>query len=270
VIPGVAWLFCPADRPDRYAKAARAADVVILDLEDAVAPANRERARAALAKTVLDPDRTVVRINPIGTEDHELDLAALVALPYRHIMLAKAESADGLDLLGGYHVVALCETPRGVLRAGEIAGSPHVVALMWGAEDLVAGLGGSSSRHRDGRYRDVARHARSSVLLAAAAAGVAALDSVYLDIADLDGLADEAEDAAASGFAAKACIHPSQVEVVRRAFAPEPEQVDWARRVLGAAEQQPGVFTFKGGMVDQPVLRHARRILNRAEGDEQG
>jgi citrate lyase subunit beta / citryl-CoA lyase len=265
VIPGVAWLFCPADRPDRFAKAAAAADVVILDLEDAVSPPARVRARQALAETVLDPARTVVRINPAGTADHELDMAALTELPYEHIMLAKAESGDGLDALGEYRVVALCETPLGILRAAEIAGSPNVDALMWGAEDLIAGLGGSSSRQADGGYRDVARYARSTVLLAAAATGVGALDSVYLNIDDLAGLADEAADAVASGFAAKACIHPRQVEVVRRAFRPTTSEVTHAEKILAAADSEPGVFVFEGRMVDEPVLRHARQVLERAE-----
>ena len=263
MIPGAAWLFCPADRPDRFAKAAAAADVVILDLEDAVSPAARPGARQALADTRLDPARTVVRINPVGTDDHELDVAALAELPYEHVLLAKAEGSDGLNALARYRLVALCETPLGVLRAGEIAGSQRVNGLMWGAEDLIAGLGGSSSRHPDGRYRDVARYARSTVLLAAAAAGIGALDSVYLDIVDTDGLRFEAEDAVASGFAAKACIHPTQVDVVRAAFRPKPEVVEWARRVLDAARGQPGVFAFEGRMVDEPVLGHARQILSR-------
>ena len=146
MIPGVGWLFCPADRPDRFAKAATAGDVVILDLEDAVSPSARPDARVALAHTPLDPARTVVRINPVGTNDHELDVAALADLPYQYVMLAKAESRDGLDRLGRYRVVALCETPLGVLHASEIAAAPQVDALMWGAEDLIAGLGGSSSR----------------------------------------------------------------------------------------------------------------------------
>lgn len=263
MIAGAAWLFCPADRPDRYAKAAAAADVVILDLEDAVSPAARPAARQALAQTLLDPARTVVRINPIGTTDHELDLAALAELPYEHVLLAKAESGVGMDVLARYRVVALCETPAGILRAGEIAAAPQVDALMWGAEDLIAGLGGSSSRHPDGHYRDVARHARATVLLAAAAAGVAALDSVYLDFADLPGLAAEAEDAVASGFAGKACIHPTQVEVVRRAFRPGAHEAEWARQVLAAAQGERGVFSFQGRMVDEPVLRHARHIIAR-------
>ena len=132
---------------------------------------------------------------------------------------------------------------------------------MWGAEDLIAALGGSSSRALDGRYRDVARYARARVLVAAAAAGKHAYDAVHLDIADLAGLRDEAVDAAASGFIGTACIHPSQVETVREAYRPSPEAVAWAERVLAAATTSAGVFAFEGRMVDEPVLRQARRIV---------
>ncbi len=261
---GVAWLFCPANRPERFAKAAAAADVVILDLEDGVAPPDRPAARDALRRAPLDPERTVVRVNPAGTDDHAADLETLTHTRYRRVMLAKTESADQVANLVPLEVVALCETPRAVLNAATIADFPGVVALMWGAEDLLAGLGGRSSRMDDGRYRDVARHARSSVLLAAGAARKPAIDSVFLAIKDLDGLAAEAGDAVQVGFAAKACIHPAQVPVVQRAFTATPQELHWAERVLAAAAQARGVFRFEGTMVDQPVLRQAEAILKRA------
>jgi citrate lyase subunit beta/citryl-CoA lyase len=261
-LPGPALLFCPADRPERFAKAAAAADGVILDLEDGVAAADRDRARAALRETRLDPDTTIVRINPVGTDDHERDLAALAETDYTLVMLAKTESVDQVAALAPRRVIGLCETPRGVLVAPAIAECPTTVAVMWGAEDLVAALGGRASRFADGTYRAVATHARSSVLLAAGAAGKPAVDSVYLDIADLDGLAAEAADAAATGFALKACIHPTQVGPVRTAFRPTDAEADWARRVLAAAaESATGVFSFEGHMVDAPVLRHAEHVL---------
>jgi citrate lyase subunit beta/citryl-CoA lyase len=261
---GPALLFCPADRPERYSKAAERADAVILDLEDAVAPAERAEARAALLENPLNPARTIVRINPVQTEDFALDLAALRASEYRLVMLAKAESAGQLERLSGFGVIALCETAAGVVSAAAIAAQPNVVALMWGAEDLVASLGGTSSRFSDGRYRDVAVHARSSVLLAAGAAGKAAIDTVHLDIADLGGLESEARDAAAVGFVATACIHPSQVAVVRAAYAPTADEVDAARELLAVAAGERGVFRFNGSMVDGPVLRHAEAVLRRA------
>ncbi|WP_432826296.1 HpcH/HpaI aldolase/citrate lyase family protein [Dactylosporangium sp. CA-092794] len=261
---GVAWLFCPANKPGRFAKAADRADVVILDLEDAVGPGDRPAARRALAEQRLDPDRTVVRINPAGSPDHDLDLAALNETSYTTVMLAKTESAADARALAPLRVVALCETPAGVRNAGAIAATGNVEALMWGAEDLIAALGGTSSRFPGGRYRDVARHARSSVLLAAGAAGKLAIDAVYLDIPDLDGLNDESIDAAASGFGAKACIHPSQVPIVRAAYAPTSEELHWANRVLAASASGGDAFTLDGRMIDEPVLRQARRILARA------
>ncbi|MBC6462582.1 HpcH/HpaI aldolase/citrate lyase family protein [Actinomadura sp. HBU206391] len=260
VLPGPALLFCPADRPDRYAKALAAADTVILDLEDAVAPPERAAARQALLVTPVDPGRVIVRVNAVGTDDHELDLRAVRQTAYRRIMVAKTESAADLDELAEWQIVALCETARGVVRAAEIAAVPSVVALMWGAEDLVASLGGYASRYPDGRYRDIARAARAQVLFAAGAHGRAAIDAVYLDIDDLAGLAAETEDAVASGFACKACIHPGQVETVRVGFAPSPDRVAWARRVLAAGAER-GVVRVDGQMVDAPLLAQAQRVL---------
>ena len=148
-----------------------------------------------------------------------------------------------------------------------LAAEPNVVALMWGAEDLLAALGGTSSRHADGTYREYARYARSRVLVAAGARGKAAYDAVHLDIADEAGLAAEAADAAASGFAGTACIHPSQVAAVRAAYAPGEERLAWARRMLVAAQDAGGgVFSFEGAMVDGPVLAQARRAVQAAGG----
>jgi citrate lyase subunit beta/citryl-CoA lyase len=262
---GPAWLFCPADRPERFAKAAAVADVVILDLEDGVAAADRPGAREALRGNPLDPERTVVRVNPAGTEDQARDVEALADTAYTTVMLAKTESADQVTALAPRQVVALLETPRGVVFSTEIAATEGCAAMMWGAEDLVAAMGGGSSRHPDGTYRDFARHARSTVLLAASAFGRAALDAVYLNIGDLDGLKAEAIDGAAVGFAATVCIHPTQVAVVRDAYRPDTDKVDWARRVLAAARSERGVFAFEGQMVDSPVLRHAEAILRRAD-----
>ena len=262
---GPALLFCPADRPDRFDKAALRADAVILDLEDAVSPANKAAARRALAEHPLDPATTIVRVNPAGTEDFAADLAALATTGYRTVMLAKAEAASDVESIGGgYRVIALCETARGVLAAADIAAHPSVVALMWGSEDLVASIGGTASRDGDGRYRSLAVHARSHVLLAAGANGRAAIDSVYLDLADRDGLAGEVRDAAASGFAAPACIHPGQVATIRSEFAPDATEIAAAVAVLAAAENAPGVFQFEGQMVDEPVLRNARSVVRRS------
>jgi citrate lyase subunit beta/citryl-CoA lyase len=264
---GPAWLFCPADRPERFEKAAAAADVVVLDLEDGVAAKDREDARTALIETPLDPDRTLVRVNPSATADHQLDLEALSRTSYATVMLAKTEDAQQVRDLAPLDVVVLIETPLGALVVSDLARMENAFALMWGAEDLFAVLGGTANRHADGSYRDVAKHVRSQTLLAAKAYGRMALDSVYLDIKDLDGLGKEVDDAVAVGFDAKVAIHPSQVAVIRAGYAPTADQVEWARHVLAAANSERGVFQHKGLMVDAPVLRRAERIVASAPKD---
>lgn len=272
-VMGPALLFCPADRPERFQKAAERSDAVIIDLEDAVAAPDKKRARGAILAQLgssgegpeLDPSRTIIRINPAGTADFEKDLHCLAHTPYRTVMLAKTESAGQLRALDGFHVIALCETAAGIVNAPAIAAAPNVVALMWGAEDLLASLGGTSSRKDDGGYRAVALQARSSVLLAAGAFGKEAVDAVYVNIPDLEGLAEEARDAVASGFSSKACIHPSQVAAVRAAYAPSADEVAAARALLEAARAAgTGVFQFNGRMIDGPILKHAEATLRKA------
>lgn len=262
---GPALLFCPADRPERFAKALERADAVILDLEDAVAPDDKAVARGHLIDADLPPERVIVRVNAPDSEAFRSDLATLSQTDFRSIMVAKTESAASLEVFDErFTLIALCETAAGIEHAGVIADHPRVSALMWGAEDLVASLGGTSSRKRNGRYRDVARFARSRVLLAAGARGKAAIDAVHVDIDDQRGLQREATDAAASGFHATACIHPAQVETIRRAYAPDPATVAWAQEVLHAAKDNGGVFRFRGRMIDEPILRHARTLVSRA------
>lgn len=142
--PGPAWLFCPGDRADRYLKALSAADVVIVDLEDAVAPAQRSPSRASLrrlaAEGIIDTERTVLRVNAAGTDDHGLDLELAAVLDLPRVMLAKSESSATVSSIQ-HEVVLLLETPLGIERAGELAAVPNVGGVMWGADDLVAGLG---------------------------------------------------------------------------------------------------------------------------------
>jgi citrate lyase subunit beta/citryl-CoA lyase len=259
---GPALLFCPADRPDRFAKAAAVASAVILDLEDGVRPEARAAARVAVLDHGLDAARTVVRINAVGSPDHADDVKAVTEAEVRMVMLAKTETRAQVESLAPMSIIALCETPLGVLNAREIAAAENTIAMMWGAEDLVAAIGGRSSRLADGGYADVARHSRSLVLLAASSCGRAAVDSVYLDIADLSGLRAEAVAAATVGFAAKACIHPGQVATVIDAFAPTAADIAWASRVVEAAVHEAGVFALDGQMVDAPVIARARHILD--------
>jgi citrate lyase subunit beta/citryl-CoA lyase len=265
--PGPAWLFCPADRPERFAKAAAAADVVILDLEDGVAAADRNAARHALLSTPLDPARTVVRINAGGTPDHQLDLQTVSRTSYTTVMLPKSESGEQVSALAPLDVIVLIESPLGALNVVDAARAENAIAVMWGSEDLFAALGGTANRRADGSFRDVVQHVRSQSLLAAKAHRRLALDSVYLDIADLDGLRRETDDSVAVGFDAKVAIHPSQLAVIRSAYAPTAEQVAWAGQVLAAASTRRGVFAFDGTMVDAPVLRRAEKILRLAKRD---
>lgn len=258
-------LFCPGDRPDRFAKAATRADIVILDLEDAVSPDGKDRARALVTGALadMDPDRTVVRVNAPRTRWLDADLEALDATSARMIMLPKTAWAQDVVACGRFDVIALCETAAGVLHAEAIAAVPNCVALFWGGEDLMADLGGRSSRRPDGRYHPVVQHARASVLLAAAAARRVAIDAVHIAIDDLEGLAAEATDAAGVGFAAKACIHPSHVEPIRAAFQPGEDEIRRAEAVLRAAREAKGqgVFTFDGHMIDGPLLHHAQTVV---------
>lgn len=259
---GPALLFCPADRPERFEKAFERADAVILDLEDAVAPDAKADARANILAASLDPARVIVRLNAVDTDDFADDLAMVTRSHFRTVMVAKTESAKALDVFDErFSLIALCETAKGISNAREIAAHPQVAAMMWGAEDLVASLGGTSSRRLDGHYRDVARYARSQVLMEAAAHGKAAIDAVHIALDDEEGLRRESEDAAASGFSATACIHPGQVSIIRAAYQPDVETTAWAHDVLAAAEGERGVFRFRGQMIDEPLLRHARAVV---------
>jgi len=266
--PGPAWLFCPGDRPDRFSKAFDRADVVILDLEDAVPPGRKQAARTAVAAARIDAHRCVVRISGAGTAAHEADLAAVRNMPGIRVMLAKTETAaqlDGLgDVLGDVPVIAIIESPVGAHCLPEIAASPVLAGLAWGAEDLVAGLGGTSSRRADDRYRDVVREVRSRTLLAAKAHGLLAIDAIHADIEDVSGLRAECDDAVASGFDATMAVHPLQVPVIRDAYRPSAQALARARRLLEHVSDGQGVATFEGQMVDGPMYAMARRILRRA------
>ncbi|RZL73010.1 MAG: CoA ester lyase, partial [Rhodococcus sp. (in: high G+C Gram-positive bacteria)] len=143
--PGPAWLFCPADRPERYEKAAARADVVILDLEDAVGAADKAGARESVVSTPLDPSRTIVRVNAHGTEDQAADLDALQRTEYTTVMLPKCESAGQITALASLNVVALIESPLGAMTVFDALAADNAIGAMWGAEDLVAAMGGNSS-----------------------------------------------------------------------------------------------------------------------------
>src|SRR5699024_5708130 len=260
-----AWLFVPGDRPDRYMKAAERSDIVILDLEDAANAADKAAARESIIDFPLDPTRTVVRLNDRDSEHFDEDLTRRAQTDYTGVMLPKSEPGENLTVLADYQVTALIETALGAVNVSEIAACPNTCALIWGSEDRIADLGGGSSRTADGDYRDVAQHVRSSTLLAARAHDRYALDSIWADIPNLDGLAAEAEDAVQSGFSGKVSIHPNHVPVVRDAFRPSDEQLRWARAVLDLARTEKGAFAYEGKMIDAPLLKHAELIVARAD-----
>lgn len=279
-------LFCPGDRGDRFEKALREAkaDCVIADLEDAVSPDRKAEARRQVAAALQAVPRSLavraVRVNGWVTGLAKADLDAVLPGRPDMVALAKVESPDQvrecdqyLSRLEERHGIAPgatglilhVETAAGILSAREIASaSPRVVALAFGAEDLAADVG--LRRGPDNREVEVPR---ALVPLAAAAAGVVAIDMITADPRDLERTAREAAEARRLGYVGKMCIHPLQAVAVHEAFRPSPEELDWARRVVAAAEDAGatagGVVMVDGKMVDVPFIRQARRIVSDAE-----
>jgi citrate lyase subunit beta / citryl-CoA lyase len=271
-------LFAPGDSERKAAKAiASDADGVILDLEDSVAPAAKDAARAMVAAMLPVERPVVVRVNPRGTPWYLADLAATVAARPTAILLPKCtgpddmaaldhhiealEAANGLPI-GGIGVLALVtETALSLRTMDYTAAPPRLLALCFGAEDLSADLG-IAPRAPDGYSAPVAA-ARAAMLLSAAQAGVPALDTPWPDPRDEAGLAAEAATAARDGFIGKLCIHPAQIGPVNAAFTPDAGRVAWAHRVIAAFAASPGVgvLALDGAMIDQPHLKLARRIL---------
>ncbi|WP_084743006.1 HpcH/HpaI aldolase/citrate lyase family protein [Amycolatopsis australiensis] len=244
------YLFVPGDRPDRFGKAVAAgADVVILDLEDAVAPADKDTARAEVAAWLAE-NHAMVRINAPGTPWFDAD-AALVAARGVPVLVPKAETPGVLTAFR--EVVALVETARGVESAGELAAAPSVTRLAFGSVDLAAELGVAPEDPEPFAY------ARSRLVIASAAAGLAPpVDGVTTDLRDDERLAADVRYARRMGFGGKLCVHPRQIEPVRAGFAPTEAELAWATKVLTAGASASAV---DGQLVDRPVLARARRIL---------
>lgn len=271
-------LFAPGDSDRKSEKAlASDADGVILDLEDSVAPDRKAIARAMVAALLPAPRPVVVRVNPRGTPWYLADLAAVAGKAPTAILLPKCtgmadllaldhhlevlETASGLPL-GGIGVLALVTETALSLRGMDYAGSPaRLLALCFGAEDFSADLG--ISPRAGGAYTAPVAAARAATILAAAQAGVPAIDTPWPDPKDGAGLIAEATAAATDGFVGKLCIHPAQIGPMNAAFTPAPARVDWARRVVAAFDAAPGagVLTLDGAMIDQPHLKLARRVL---------
>ncbi len=267
-------LFAPADQPRKIAKALDTdADLVILDLEDSVAPGNKVAARDGLAEALTDADltRVCIRVNPSDTQWHADDVEAAAACRPAAIMFPKcagpddlAQLAAALDRAGSdARILALPTETVAATRNMRYAGvTDRLVALCFGAEDLSSDLG-VVPRRADASYTAAIAHARGEMLLAAAEAGVLALDTPWPDPRDPDGLASEAAAAALDGFAGKLCIHPAQLEPVATAFTPDADRLAWARAVRDAFAAQPdaGVLSLDGKMIDKPHLKLAARLL---------
>lgn len=261
-------LFVPATRPERIPKAlASGADVVIVDLEDAVQESLKARARSQLdAFLESNPDaRVLVRINAPGHVGQAADLQ----LCQRHpgvigLLLPKVESAAQVALAAacGKPVWPIIESAQGLLALGDIALAEGVERLSFGGLDLGLDLGLASGSAAAERILDQARFA---ILLHSRSAQLAPpLDSVFPAIADVAGLRRAAQDARDMGFGGLLCIHPSQVAVVHEALMPGAEELAWAQRVMAAGANGDGVFVVDGQMVDAPVIGRAQRLLQRA------
>jgi citrate lyase subunit beta / citryl-CoA lyase len=284
-------LFVPGDSPRKLDKALEAgADALILDLEDSVALSAKEGARETAA-AFLRAARgrsgrplLIVRVNALATGLTDADLDGVMPPGPDGIMLPKTvggpdvshlaaklavrEAENGLPD-GATRILAIAtENARGVFALGTLARASHRLSgIAWGGEDLAADLGAETNRGADGLYTDPYRIARSLTLFAAAAAEVDAIDSVYTDYRDRDGLAAECRDARRDGFSAKMAIHPAQVPVINEAFTPSPEALDHARAVVAAFADNPtaGVVGIAGRMIDRPHLRQAERLIRRAD-----
>jgi citrate lyase subunit beta / citryl-CoA lyase len=263
-LPARSYLFVPATRPERFAKALESgAHAVIVDLEDAVPPADKDRARKALTEWLSPARPVLVRINAAGTPGFEADLALCARPGIAGIVLPKAENADDIERVvrasgGRVPVLPLVETALGLWCARALGEAPGVARLLFGSIDFQLDLG----------VRDDALLAyRAQIVLASRVAGIAApVDGVTTAIDDADTLRRDAERARELGFGGKLCIHPKQVAVVNATFRPTEGEIAWAQRVVAAdAAAQGAAVAVDGKMVDRPVLSQARAILAEAE-----
>lgn len=266
------FLFVPADRPERYARAlATGAGAVIVDLEDAVAPEQKSHAREQLAQGLAalpaaDRQRLLVRVNACGTPWHEGDralMAQLSAQGLAGVVLPKAESAADLSAMAiaidpAGVLVPLIESAAGLAALEAIAGAPQVLRLAFGHLDFQADLGLAC----DAAEAELVP-VRLALVLATRRAGLAApIDGVTPDWRDTQRLEADARRARRGGFGAKLCIHPTQVPIVHAALGPSDDELAWARRVRDAAQAAGGgVVSLDGRMVDAPVVKLAERLL---------
>jgi citrate lyase subunit beta/citryl-CoA lyase len=282
-------LFVPGDSARKLEKAlGSGADALIVDLEDSVAPGAKEEARRVTAgflegaKGSPERPRLYVRVNALDTGLTDLDLDAVMPAGPDGVVMPKTVGGPDVTHLGAKlavreaeyglgdgvtRILAIAtENARGVFALGTLAGASHrLMGVAWGGEDLSADLGAETNRREDGAYADPYRLARSLTLLSAAAAEADAVDSVYTNFRDMEGLAAECREARRDGFVAKMAIHPAQVPIINEAFAPSPEEIAKARTIVEAFRANPdlGVVAIDGQMIDMPHLKRAERLLRR-------
>jgi citrate lyase subunit beta/citryl-CoA lyase len=280
-------LFVPADSEKKLAKSlSSGADILLLDLEDSVAASRKPVARDMVRDFLRSRPagaRAYVRINPLATEFAALDLEAVMPGRPDGIMLPKAAGGDEVRTLdrlldqleeangltrGATQILPIAtETARAMFTLGTYAGSSaRLAGLMWGAEDLAADIGALANRRADASYEPPFALARSLCLFAAAAASVAAVDTVFADFRDSTGFERECLEGARLGFTAKAAIHPDQVATINRVFTPDAKAIEHAQKIVDAFAKAPdaGVVSMDGMMVDRPHYVAAKRVLARA------
>lgn len=282
------WLFAPGDSEKKMSKAAEGpADIVVLDLEDAVAPEEKAKAREMIAEflagNATGRARLWVRVNPLDGPHTLADLVAVMPARPGGIMLPKArgredvvqldhylsafEAANGIEH-GETRVIALVtEVAEAMFTTGSYAGAPRLAAMTWGAEDLADSIGAMSNRDPDGGFDFTYRLARSLCLLGAATAGVAAIETIQTDFRDLEGLRTRAEQVRRQGFRGMLAIHPAQIDVINAAFTPGADEIAAAQEIVDLFAANPGAGTIghKGAMLDRPHLARALQLLALAQ-----
>ena len=274
-------LFVPGDSAKMIAKAeASGADIVILDLEDAVHPDAKPKARQVIVESLIDrrgaPPERYVRLNPLDTAFCQDDIEAVIPAGPDGVVLPKSVGPEDVvrlgDLIARFEpelhkrktkIIVVCtETAASTLSlAAKPWAHPRLAGLMWGGEDLSAAIGATANRDDKGQYTGPFVLARNLCLLAARAAEVTPIDAVYTDFRDSEGLRREANAARRDGFSAKVAIHPAQVEIINTSFTPSHAEVAWAQRVIDAFSTNQGVVQLDGVMLDAPHLTQARRIM---------
>ncbi len=274
-------LFVPADSEKKLAKAKGSpADALILDLEDSVSADNRPAARALVREFLKDahPQSVWVRINPVGSDDFIRDIEAVAASNPAGFVVPKPDGPHVLNIVDAHLITretqaglphgsirllpVATETPVSVLSLQDYRSPPpRLAALTWGAEDLAAALGAATNRGADGEFLLTYRIVRSLCLIAARAAGVAAIETLHADFRDAKGLERAARAAQREGFSGMLAIHPDQVEIINAAFTPSASDVEHATRVVAAFAPGAGVAALDGRMLDQPHLKQAKQVL---------